>query len=77
MNEIATVALLKARIEELEAVLEPFVTLADERDARYRQRGGEPDKFPDTAKFYGDFASNELPTIGHFRRARSVLGREV
>jgi hypothetical protein len=58
---------------ELVAALEPFVALADKRDARYRKRGGNPDSFPDAHPSYDISAEKlELP-MGAFRRARAAL----
>lgn len=51
--------------------LRPFVKLADERDERYRKRGGDPDSFPDTHPAF-DISATALP-CGVWRKARSAL----
>jgi hypothetical protein len=66
-------AALRAQNAEIVAALEPFVALADKRDARYRKRGGNPDSFPDAHPSYDISAEKlELP-MGAFRRARAAL----
>lgn len=64
-----------AEVEALRAALEPFVQLADARDARYRKRGGKPESFPDTHPSY-DIAAGELK-VGVWRAARAALAQPV
>ena len=51
--------------------LEPFVDLANKRDAIYRKRGGNGDSFPDTHPAY-DIKAEEL-RLGVWRQARAAL----
>lgn len=57
--------------QEVVEALEPFVRLADRRDKRYRERGGEPNDFPDSHPAY-DISAYEL-RMGAWRRARAAL----
>lgn len=53
--------------------LEPFVALADKKDAIYRQRGGRPDSFPDTHPSYDISADSRVLPMGPWRKARTAL----
>lgn len=69
----AELSALKKQVEELTKALEPFVALADKRDAHYRRRGGNCDNFPDTHPSYDiDAGKRELP-MGAWRAARAAL----
>lgn len=62
---------LRARIARLEEALRPFVVFANNIEARYRARGGDPDRFPDGHPF-ASVQPHELRT-GVWRRARAAL----
>lgn len=63
----------EAEVAALRKALEPFVALADKRDAHYRRRGGNCDKFPDAHPSYDiDAGKRELP-MGVWRAARAAL----
>lgn len=69
----AELSALKKQVEELTKALEPFVALADKRDAHYRRRGGNCDNFPATHPSYDiDAGKRELP-MGAWRAARAAL----
>lgn len=65
---------LRTRIAELEGALRPFVALADQRDARYRRRGGDPSIWRDDSPACGIKAA-ELPNRV-WRNARATLNGE-
>ena len=63
----------EAEAAALRKALKPFVALADKRDAHYRRRGGNCDKFPDAHPSYDiDAGKRELP-MGVWRAARAAL----
>ena len=72
-GEVELIALIASWRERGEA-LEPFVALANARDANYRKRGGNPDTFPDSHPSYDiDADKRDLP-MGAWLRARAALG---
>jgi hypothetical protein len=60
-----------AEAERLKCAIRPFVALSDKRDAIYRKRGGDVDKFPDGHPAY-DIMAKDIP-LGIWRAARAAL----